>query len=381
MGNSSFHMYMYAALLRYPGITVLHDYSLGGLISELSSRTRNFGIDARTELAHSHGSQGTAEVMRKLAAGEYASLSSDQLAEDSVHINRRIFTRSLGVVVHSRWAYNRAVHEFQSDCEYITCIPLLAPQVEEDEAAREEIRQSLNLSSDAFLVSTFGFVADTKRPVTLLKAFREVLKLKPSAHLVFVGKLGTVATGNDTPFTRFVQDLGLEDRVHVTGFIDETDFHRYIQATDICVNLRFPFKGETSSALLHLLAHGKPVIVTDIGSFSEFPDDVVYKIPPPTHGDEVKYLLEALAALIGSEQRRKSLGINARRYTSAEHSPEKCASLYAQFVEQVMRSSSSKKKLLTDYVGRHPALYNVADPHASLRPFAEAINLSKSGRL
>lgn len=46
----------------------------------------------------------------------------------------------------------------------------------------------------------------------------------------------------------------------------------------MCVNLRYPTQGENSASLLKILGHGKPVIATDIGSFSEFPDEVVYKI-------------------------------------------------------------------------------------------------------
>ena len=50
-------------------------------------------------------------------------------------------------------------------------------------------------------------------------------------------------------------------------------------ACDVLVNLRSPTMGETSGSVIRGLSLGKPMLVSDLGWFSELPDDVVLKIP------------------------------------------------------------------------------------------------------
>ena len=50
-------------------------------------------------------------------------------------------------------------------------------------------------------------------------------------------------------------------------------------ACDVLVNLRSPTMGETSGSVIRGLALGKPMLVSDVGWFSELPDGVALKIP------------------------------------------------------------------------------------------------------
>ena len=44
-------------------------------------------------------------------------------------------------------------------------------------------------------------------------------------------------------------------------------------ACDVLVNLRYPTMGETSGSVIRALSLGKPLVVSDVGWFSELPDD------------------------------------------------------------------------------------------------------------
>ena len=50
-------------------------------------------------------------------------------------------------------------------------------------------------------------------------------------------------------------------------------------ACDACVSLRSPTMGETSGTAIRALSLGKPLVVSDVGWFSELPDDVALKVP------------------------------------------------------------------------------------------------------
>ena len=180
-------------------------------------------------------------------------------------------------------------------------------------------------------------------------------------------KLGT------TDIEGEIRNLGLQGCVKITGFVTIEDFYRYIEISDICLNLRFPFNGESSASLLRILSVGKPVIVTNIGSFADFPDDVVLKIPQPQQVDEVDEIFKALNLLTENEEYRNYLGKNASVYVNREHSPERCAHLYANFVEEVLNSPHSKRKMLADYIGRETAKIELKNPVLELTQFSQVI--------
>lgn len=369
IGNSSYHCYMYFQLMRYPGISVLHDYYLGGLINYMNVRCPELGVTLFKELEHSYGKDRAREILNLLDQEELN--VQDKLPEAEIYVNRRIFTRSLGVVVHSRWAYNFAVKEFSQDNDCIVHIPQLVPQFNASENNLRDIRQKLGIPTNSFVISTFGFINNTKRPLQILHAFKKYLSNQPNAYLVFVG--GTDYLGT-TDLEGEISKLSLQGKVKVTGYVNMPDFYRYIEISDICLNLRFPFNGESSASLLRILSVGKPTIVTDIGSFSDLPNDVVFKISQPNQTNELEEILKALVILTEKPEFRKFLSQNAVEYIAREHSPELCARLYAEFFEQVQRSPQAKRKLLADYVGREAAKVETDSPKTLLTNFAQVID-------
>ena len=75
----------------------------------------------------------------------------------------------------------------------------------------------------------------------------------------------------DFPLASLIEGLGLQSAVRVLGFTPMEEFVGYIAACDIILNLRFPTVGESSGTLLRSLGLGRAVIVSDIGSFAEYP--------------------------------------------------------------------------------------------------------------
>ena len=49
---------------------------------------------------------------------------------------------------------------------------------------------------------------------------------------------------------------------------------------------------------------------------------------------------------------REALGKEGAAFIHREHSPERCARLYAEFLETVMSDPLTRTRLLADYVGR-----------------------------
>ena len=128
----------------------------------------------------------------------------------------------------------------------------------------QAVRKELSLQENVSLIGYFGFLNETKGADTLLHA---LAKLPENVHLVFIGgRTGTSDTANNQQFfeqlDQLVIDLGLNERVHWTGFVPEHHVSAYLQAADVMV---MPYRDGVSlrrGTLMAVLAHGRPLIST-----------------------------------------------------------------------------------------------------------------------
>src|SRR5262249_22125857 len=110
-------------------------------------------------------------------------------------------------------------------------------------------------------------------------------------------------------------------------------FVGYLGACDIVLNLRYPTVGESSGTLLRSLGLGKAVLVSEIGSFAEFPEDVCLKVP--VGAGEEDLIFEYLNLLISRPEVAQALGARARDYVAQECNWGTVAKQYVDFMEAV----------------------------------------------
>src|SRR5688572_2858932 len=103
-------------------------------------------------------------------------------------------------------------------------------------------------------------------------------------------------------------------------------------ACDICVSLRAPTMGETSGSVIRQLSLGKPVVVSDVGWFSELPDSVALKVP--VDAGETDILYAALELLARDESAREAMAAAALDLVRREHDLGRAAELYVAALEQ-----------------------------------------------
>src|SRR4029077_14903198 len=94
-------------------------------------------------------------------------------------------------------------------------------------------------------------------------------------------------------------------------------------ARAVLVTPRSPTMGETSGSVIRALSLGKPLLVSDVGWFSELPDNVVLKVPV----DELE-VVTLSAALEFAAEHSGVLGPAARDYVEREHSLSSVADAY-----------------------------------------------------
>ncbi|MCG2795338.1 MAG: glycosyltransferase family 4 protein, partial [Actinomycetia bacterium] len=243
----------------------------------------------------------------------------------------RLIDSSLGIIVHSEFA-RRKVLEVNARAK-VRRIPMHYPPPPTDRMRSPElVREILGFSRDDFIVGCHGYMTASKRIDVLLKALASLNGHGQKIKLLLVGKMlpGCQAL-------HLIEDLGLDENVLVTGFVDTRTFREYLNVPDAFVALRHPSAGETSASVMKMMGVGRPVVVSDHYAFSEMPDDCCLKIT--TGAEEEDELTEALLRLIKDPAERMSLGEAARKHVLVNHDIQNTARKYIEFAAEVLNGN------------------------------------------
>ena len=183
--------------------------------------------------------------------------------------------------------------------------------------------------NDEIIIGCFGFVNMNKRPHIAVSALRNLLDKGYKAKLIFFGQL------NNQEIMNQIAELNLSDYVYVTGYLEKEDYLVGLTFSDIIINLRYPSMGESSGTLCEAFKYGKPVIVSDINQYKEYPDEICWKLP--VNDNEIEILTTMLVYLIEHPKIRKVLGANACRYADEVLNPEKIAQQYRDVLVNVIQ--------------------------------------------
>ena len=208
-------------------------------------------------------------------------------------------------------------------------------------AERAAIRDRFDLPQDALVVASFGFVHPDKMSPEALDAFATIVARPPEGAFRLRRRGGRRRRGA----ANHAAALGLNDRVRFLGRQPAEAFSALISVTDVGVNLRLPpTNGETSGALLNLLASGVPTIVTDVATFSDYPASVVRKVRWETEGPDG--LLRAMRSLTDDSPAREALGRAAWAYVNEYHEWSRVGELYVDAIERCHEEQASARTVV-----------------------------------
>src|SRR6185295_1685685 len=198
-------------------------------------------------------------------------------------------------------------------------------------ADRMSYRARLGLEERAPLIGVFGFLKPYKRIAESLRAFRKLVDIVPDARMILVGECHP-----ELPLKSLVESLKLQPHVRHIDFAPMEDFNGYLSACDIVLNLRYPTVGESSGTLQRALGMGRAVVVSDIGSFREYPDEICLKAP--VDSTEEDHLFEYMNLLVSRPELARTMGARAKEWVERECSWELVAQHYADFLQAVVEN-------------------------------------------
>lgn len=297
MGNSGYHLFMIPYLHKYRGIVILHDLNLHGMTISWTLALND--KETYYQVVKANLGAKARDIVDRVVEG------SLPRAHEHITLNKYYLASANAVLVHNRYSLNQL-----TDLKNVSLarLPIELPAEE----------RSTSAAKSHFIFASFGYLPPHKHVDAVIRALALLVEQGvQDAHYYVVGQVDTEYRAElDT----LIRQLNLESYVHFTGRLETEEYVRYLKLADVAINLRYPTYGESSASLLDTLAHGIPTIVSDIGSFSEFPNSVVRKIPAdPANSTD---LSEAMFGLYRNTALLNKMSQQARVYLQNHHSIE-----------------------------------------------------------
>jgi glycosyltransferase involved in cell wall biosynthesis len=323
IGNNSFyHERILEYSLKYPGIVELHDFSIHYMIA-LMTISREKTEEYIEIMEYCHGKAGEYTAKQFLSGKISPPWETHPL---NYPVNKHIIERAEGIIVHSDFTkqmikgmnLKKPVKRIQHHTQDI---------IEDYMAHRLNCKKKLGIDSGFTMLASFGFASLPKRIIEILKAL-ELLKEEYSNFKYYiVGEMQLPELYDE------IERRGLTEHICVTGHVELNDFKTYLGACDISFNLRYPTQGESSGSLHRALGMGKIVFVTNVGSFEEYPDEVVVKIEADRY--EVQRIHSKLSEILSDENELNSRKEKAVQYAKNSCSLDKNCTMYVDFFNEL----------------------------------------------
>ncbi len=312
------HGWIVDALRRRPGVVVLHEFVLHHLVSGVTL--------ARGDAAeYLDAMEREAGLVGRLLGHAVIEARIEPLWEtrpQDFPLAREVLDLATSVIVHSRHLEERVRGVgYRGPVWRIPMPAWPVPAVEPAAVGGEP------------LFGCFGHINESKRIPQLFSAFARLRKGRPGAGLLLVGSTSPRMASLDVP-----------EGVIREEYVDERRLWALMAACHAHVNLRWPTMGETSAVVVRALSLGKPLVVSDVGSFSELPDEVALKVPVDER--ELEALASALELLASDTARRSAMGEAALMLAEREHRVDRVADAYAAALHEALSVEASKRQLV-----------------------------------
>jgi glycosyltransferase involved in cell wall biosynthesis len=334
---------MWAYLVRYPGLVVLHDGQLHHARGRLLIRQRrNDDYVSEFMFDDPMAAPGLAEIG---IAGLLGSLTY------LWPMRRAVVESARFVVVHNRALADQVLEE--SPGVPVAVVEMGVPDPGVTSEARQAIRARHGIPPSAVVFTAFGNVTPEKRIPQAIRALSALSPTLPDIRLLLVGE-----SVDHYDARREAEALGVGGHVTVAGFVPHDEVAAYLAASDVCLSMRWPTSRETSAAWLRAVAAGLPTIVTDLAhnvdipaldprgwSLLHAPSDASDGARPAGSNiepvclsidilDEDHSLRLAMRRLATDAHLRSSLGSSARRLWTARFRLDQMVSRYRHVIER-----------------------------------------------
>ncbi len=323
MGNSENHVYMFDYVKKYPGIVVLHDVYLSGVLFWITGKVGKID-EFVEEVIYSHGDQG-----KKLVDKAKKNLISWDKLIWELQLNKRFIENSKQILVHSNWDKQQILNQNPQFDKKISLIHQLSPVMIRTD--NKQVKEKLGFANDDFVICSFGFVVSTKKIDSIIENLKSFLENTKNAKYVIVGD---TSDPYGQSLHKLVKDLNLEKSIIFTDYVNENVYQNYIQICDVCISLRTNARAGTSASINHAIGAGIPTIISDDDSFKDYSDEILIKVKPK----EEKNLGNLVKDLMENDSKLMEYSTNSQNFAVNNFSIDSCANKYVNIIKEITGS-------------------------------------------
>ncbi|OGP13278.1 MAG: hypothetical protein A2052_02165 [Deltaproteobacteria bacterium GWA2_54_12] len=192
---------------------------------------------------------------------------------------------------------------------------------------RKDVLRKFGIREESKLVVSLGRLARLKGYDLLIEAFRQVVTAVPDAVLLIGGE------GEERGrLNTLVESAGIGESIRLPGIVREA--HEVIASCDLYVNSS-RWEG-LPMTLLEAIAHGRPMVATDVGGNSEVVRDGVTGILVPPEDPE--RLACAIIRILKDDDLREKAGYEASVLFNSDYTINRHCEALAGYYHQVVLS-------------------------------------------
>lgn len=217
--------------------------------------------------------------------------------------------------------------------------------ISSQQRVRSSVRHDFHIPAGQGILLYAGRIAYNKGIDAVIRALPGL----PRAHFIIAGR-GVFADA----CRRLAAEIGVQDRVHFVGYMDNSELSRYYSAADI-VLMAGTFYENFSRMLLEASAYGKPIIAPAIGGNLDIIEHG--RNGYLLHTREPAEIVGYVKDILDHPAKARAMGEYARRKVRSEFSHERTAEALACVYEEVLarRARRNKRPVRTEGVDNHQA--------------------------
>lgn len=206
---------------------------------------------------------------------------------------------------------------------------------------RRAFREALGLPEGVLVVGTVGRLHPTKGQDTFLLAAHQIVRERNDVHFLIAGEDISPNRSWEARLRTLTRDLGLEDRVHFTGF--RRDIPQVMAAMDcfVLASIVDPIPRGTQEAM----ACGLPVVATLSGGNVELIEDGTTGYLVPTQDPEA--MAQRLLELLADPNLRAAIGRAGRAWAEAHFGADTHAQRVLSCYEAILTGDLTRVEAFT----------------------------------
>ncbi|HTD24035.1 MAG TPA: glycosyltransferase [Terriglobales bacterium] len=317
-----YHDSLHTVLQQHSGLIILHDRVLHHFYASLYLSKMKDPEKYISEMSLFYGVEGQ-EFAKSLDPSAPA-LGTNEVTRFPLY--ERAIANASGIVVHSP-GHAELIRQRWIGPVKALFLPCYDRNI--------ELASSLpgNQSKNKLLLLTVGVVNRNKHSEIVIDALASHPRLAQSVEYVIIGSYNE---GDEyvRGLKNKISQCGLQETVKLMGYQPDAVLHEYLARADLFITLRLPAMEGASASLMQQLPFGKPIMAYDTGCYSEFPDDVIVKIPA---GDTDAFIRK-LTELVSNESLRSQIGGRAAKL-AAQYSVQNYVEQMLDFFPEIQRQA------------------------------------------